>query len=69
MSRRFVRVALAVALFGASVAAQAQTEIQWWHSMTGAHNDRVNEFAKRLQREPEGLQGRARLQGHATPSR
>ena len=46
MSRRFIRVALAVALFGASAAAQAQTEIQWWHSMTGALNDRVNEFAK-----------------------
>ena len=46
MFHRFVRVALTVALFGASVAAQAQTEIQWWHSMTGALNDRVNEFAK-----------------------
>jgi sn-glycerol 3-phosphate transport system substrate-binding protein len=46
MSRRFVRVALALALFGAGAAAQAQTEIQWWHSMTGALNDRVNEFAK-----------------------
>jgi sn-glycerol 3-phosphate transport system substrate-binding protein len=46
MFHRFVRVALTVALFGASVAAQAQTEIQWWHSMTGANNDRVNEFAK-----------------------
>jgi len=46
MSRRFVRVALLAALFGASAAAQALTEIQWWHSMTGALNDRVNEFAK-----------------------
>jgi sn-glycerol 3-phosphate transport system substrate-binding protein len=46
MSRRFVRVALVAALFGASTIAQAQTEIQWWHSMTGALNDRVNEFAK-----------------------
>jgi sn-glycerol 3-phosphate transport system substrate-binding protein len=46
MSRRFVRVALLAAQFGASAAAQAQTEIQWWHSMTGALNDRVNEFAK-----------------------
>ena len=25
--------------------AQAQTEIQWWHSMTGALNDKVNEIA------------------------
>ena len=46
LARRFVRVALATALLGASVSAQAQTEIQWWHSMTGALNDRVNEFAK-----------------------
>jgi sn-glycerol 3-phosphate transport system substrate-binding protein len=45
MTRRFVRAALAVALFGASVAAQAQTEIQWWHSMTGALGERVNEIA------------------------
>jgi sn-glycerol 3-phosphate transport system substrate-binding protein len=43
---RFVRVALAAALFGVTATAQAQTEIQWWHSMTGALNDRVNEFAK-----------------------
>ncbi|MGH6629809.1 MAG: sn-glycerol-3-phosphate ABC transporter substrate-binding protein UgpB, partial [Burkholderiales bacterium] len=25
--------------------ALAQTEIQWWHSMTGALNDRVNDIA------------------------
>jgi sn-glycerol 3-phosphate transport system substrate-binding protein len=28
--------------------AQAQTEIQWWHSMTGANNTGVNELAKRF---------------------
>jgi sn-glycerol 3-phosphate transport system substrate-binding protein len=28
-----------------SSAAQAQTEIQWWHSMTGALGDKVNEIA------------------------
>ena len=44
--RRLARVALATLLFGATAAAQAQTEIQWWHSMTGALNDRVNELAK-----------------------
>ncbi len=27
------------------VSAQAQTEIQWWHSMTGANGDRVNAMA------------------------
>jgi len=44
--RRLARVALATLLFGATAAAQAQTEIQWWHSMTGALNDRVNDLAK-----------------------
>ncbi len=43
---RLIRVALAALLAGATSLAQAQTEIQWWHSMTGALNDRVNEFAK-----------------------
>jgi sn-glycerol 3-phosphate transport system substrate-binding protein len=28
--------------------AQAQTEIQWWHSMTGANNTGVNELASRF---------------------
>ncbi len=34
----------AVCAFGAG-SAQAATEIQWWHSMTGALNDRVNDIA------------------------
>ena len=33
-------VALAVA------PALAQTEIQWWHALTGANNDRVNKLAE-----------------------
>ena len=33
----------AVALFSAN--AHAQTEIQWWHSMTGALGDKLNELA------------------------
>ncbi len=33
----------AAALF--STGAQAQTEIQWWHSMTGALGDKLNELA------------------------
>ena len=33
----------AAALFSAN--AQAQTEIQWWHSMTGALGDKLNELA------------------------
>jgi sn-glycerol 3-phosphate transport system substrate-binding protein len=35
---------LATLLSDASV--QAQTEIQWWHSMTGANNDVVNKLAE-----------------------
>ncbi len=46
MSHRIsVRVALAVALFGAPRRRRPQTEIQWWHSMTGALGDRVNDIA------------------------
>src|SRR5947207_3573517 len=44
----FVRVALAAALFGLAAQAQAVTEIQWWHAMTGANNDRVNAMAKKF---------------------
>jgi sn-glycerol 3-phosphate transport system substrate-binding protein len=43
MRIKFLAAAFASAsLFAAS--AQAQTEIQWWHSMTGALGDRVNEI-------------------------
>ena len=45
-NNRLVRALVAAALLATTAAAQAQTEIQWWHSMTGALNDRVNEFAK-----------------------
>jgi sn-glycerol 3-phosphate transport system substrate-binding protein len=41
-----LRAALAAAFVVSASAAQAVTDIQWWHSMTGALNDRVNEFAK-----------------------
>ena len=44
MSQRFPRfrhAAVAVALFGAAASAHAVTEVQFWHSMTGALNDRV----------------------------
>lgn len=43
-----MRAVLAAALFGLAAQAQAVTEIQWWHAMTGANNDRVNAFAKRF---------------------
>ncbi len=37
--------AAAALLAGTSHAALAQTEIQWWHAMTGANNDVVNKLA------------------------
>ncbi len=50
MSFRKVLLA-AMAAFGlvaTGAHAQAQTEIQWWHSMTGALGDRVNELANKF---------------------
>jgi sn-glycerol 3-phosphate transport system substrate-binding protein len=43
-----VRAALALVLLALTGQAQAVTEVQWWHSMTGALNDRVNDIAKRF---------------------
>ena len=43
---RIKQLALALSLAGLfSANAQAQTEIQWWHSMTGALGDKLNELA------------------------
>ncbi|GGH07633.1 ABC transporter substrate-binding protein [Alsobacter metallidurans] len=39
------RLALSLAAMMASTSAFAQTEIQWWHAMTGANNDVVNKLA------------------------
>ena len=44
----FARSALAIAAFGLATAASAQTEIQFWHSMTGALGDRVGDLAKKF---------------------
>ena len=46
--RRFICIASALALAGMATAAQAVTEIQWWHSMTGALSDKVNEIANKF---------------------
>src|SRR3954468_3346918 len=46
--RALARVVIAAGIAVAATAAQAVTEIQWWHSMTGANNDRVNALAKRF---------------------
>ena len=43
-----LRAVLAAALLGLATQASAVTEIQWWHSMTGALNDRVNEIAQKF---------------------
>ena len=45
MKRRisvFARAMLAAALVSVAAQDQAVVEIQWWHSMTGALNDRLN---------------------------
>ncbi|GEO15441.1 sn-glycerol-3-phosphate ABC transporter substrate-binding protein UgpB [Microvirga aerophila] len=45
MKNKSFLAALAVGL-AASTSAFAQTEIQWWHAMTGANNDVVNRLAE-----------------------
>jgi sn-glycerol 3-phosphate transport system substrate-binding protein len=42
---RITKLALAAAAALLSTAAQAQIEIQWWHSMTGALGDKLNQLA------------------------
>src|SRR5664279_566529 len=44
----FRRLALAAALAGFAAHAQAVIEIQFWHAMTGANNDRIIDFAKKF---------------------
>ncbi|AVP58616.1 sn-glycerol-3-phosphate ABC transporter substrate-binding protein UgpB [Pulveribacter suum] len=41
-------LALAASMLAVSFAAQAQTEIQWWHSMTAVNNEWVNDLAKQF---------------------
>ena len=51
MSQRisvFRRVAVAAALIAFAASAQAVVEVQFWHAMTGANNDRINDFAKKF---------------------
>ena len=44
---QLMKLALTAAIaFGACVPAHAQTEIQWWHSMSAALGDWVNDLAK-----------------------
>jgi sn-glycerol 3-phosphate transport system substrate-binding protein len=46
MRMKILAAALAGAGLAAALPAQAATEVQWWHSMTGVNNERVNDFAK-----------------------
>ncbi len=45
---RLVQLAAALALAGVATAASAVTEIQWWHSMTGALNTKVDAIADKF---------------------
>ena len=47
-SNRLVRAILAAALAGFAATAQAQTEIQWWHSMGGALGEKLNALATKF---------------------
>ncbi|MEG2630700.1 MAG: extracellular solute-binding protein, partial [Comamonas sp.] len=44
----FKPLAIAAAIAATCVSAQAQTEIQWWHSMTAVNNEWVNDLAKQF---------------------
>ena len=46
MTIRFTALALAASALLVPLASQAQTEIQWWHSMTAVNNQWVNDLAK-----------------------
>lgn len=45
---QFKQLALAAAVAATTLAAQAQTEIQWWHSMTAVNNEWVTDLAKQF---------------------
>ncbi|MEY3872170.1 MAG: sn-glycerol-3-phosphate transporter substrate-binding protein UgpB [Pseudomonadota bacterium] len=48
MKIRFTALALAASALLAPLASQAQTDIQWWHSMTAVNNQWVNDLAKQF---------------------
>ena len=45
LSKRIAATAVAVTMGAASYAANAATEIQWWHAMGGVNGERVNKIA------------------------
>jgi sn-glycerol 3-phosphate transport system substrate-binding protein len=46
MKNRLTALALAASALVAPLSSQAQTEIQWWHSMTAVNGEVVNDLAK-----------------------
>ena len=54
----------ALALGFAATAAQAQTEIQFWHSMGGALGDKVNDLATKFNASQKDYKVVPGLQGH-----
>jgi sn-glycerol 3-phosphate transport system substrate-binding protein len=46
-TRKLITMMISAALI-TPVVAQAETEIQWWHSMTGALSDRLNDIANKF---------------------
>lgn len=45
---QFKQLAMAAAIAATAAATHAQTEIQWWHSMTAVNNEWVNDLAKQF---------------------
>src|SRR5260221_5729001 len=43
--RTEIRVGVLAGAVLLSGTAEAQTEIQWWHSMSGQHNEKINQIA------------------------
>lgn len=48
MRINYAAIAASTLFMSVAAAAHAQTEIQWWHAMTGANNDRVNQLAEQF---------------------
>jgi len=46
MHKTFLALSIALLALGAAAPAVAQTEIQWWHSMTAVNNEWVNDLAR-----------------------
>ena len=48
MKNQLSTFVLAVCAFSAPLASQAQTEVQWWHSMTAVNGEWVNDLARQF---------------------